>query len=173
MPHYTPAKDIIDWKLPTPPIGERKKKPLCPKTLRKIRKGLLWYCCLPPEKQQDKVFMMSYYGNACYRLVADVAGTVPTKDKHAIITLPPQWQPGDPVPDINQCGYRMMVWYEYKALMGLPEWFKFDCSQTEIKRQLGLAVTPAAAVEIVSRGLTALDYRVELPTPQRESEKAA
>lgn len=172
-PHYTPAKEIIDWSLPTPPIGERDKKPLVPKTLRKIRKGLTWYTCLPPEKQLDRVFMFSYYGNACYRLVSDVAGTVTTRDRHAIITLPANWQPGDPAPDINQCGYRMMTWYEYQHLMGLPENFKFDCTVTERKRQLGLAVTPAAAVEVVSRGLTALGHHVEIPMHQAESEYVA
>ncbi len=117
--------------------------------------------------------MFSYYGNACYRLVSDVAGTVTTRDRHAIITMPANWKPGDPVPDINQCGYRMMTWYEYQRLMGLPESFKFDCTLTERKRQLGLAVTPAAALDIARRGLAALGYQHEIPYLQTESEYVA
>jgi DNA (cytosine-5)-methyltransferase 1 len=156
IPHFTPASQVLDWTLPAPQIGTR-KRPLCAETLRKIRRGLHWYSDLSVQKQQDRAFMLSYYGNACYRMVSDVAGTVTTHDRHALITLPDDWQPGDPVPDTLACGYRMFAWYEYKALMGIPENFVFDCSITERKRQLGLAVTPAAAVEVLSRGVAILE----------------
>jgi len=157
VPTSTPAYTVIDWDLPTPPIGDR-TRPLCEETMLKIHKGLRWYTSLTPDQQARKTFMLSYYKNAVLRNVDGVAGTVTTRDRHALISLPTSWNPGEAAPDVNQCGYRMFTWYEYQRLMGLPESFRFACNVTERKRQLGLAVTPAAALEVVSRGLAALGH---------------
>lgn len=81
------------------------------------------------------------------------------KHRHALITLPDGWD-GGPV-TVEDCGYRMFAWQEYKDIMGLPDWFRFECSQAEIIRQIGLSVTPAAAIEILSRGIVSLGYTEE------------
>jgi hypothetical protein len=86
-----------------------------------------------------------------------VAGTVTTRDRHCLITLPEHWS-GSDLPDVRSCGYRMCVLAEYQAMMGLVPGFRFACSKTAALRQLGLAVTPAAAVEVLVRGLGALGY---------------
>lgn len=155
IPYFTPAQDVLDFSLPTPKIGDR-VKPLCEETIKKIEKGLRWYMRQDHSRDQTKAFQFTYYKNPVFRLLSDVAGTCTKKPRHALITLPDGWT-GGPVA-VEDCGYRMFVVEEYKQIMGLPDWFRFECSQSEIIRQIGLAVTPAAAVEILSRGIMSLGY---------------
>jgi DNA (cytosine-5)-methyltransferase 1 len=153
VPYFTPVKDVLDLSLPTPRIGER-ARPLCEKTLEKIEKGLKWYARQPHQGDEIKAFQFTYNKNPVFRTLNDVAGTCTGKHRHALITLPDGWS-GGPVA-VEDCGYRMFTWQEYKDIMGLPDWFRFECSQAETIRQIGLSVTPAAAVEILSRGIKSL-----------------
>lgn len=153
-PFYTPVEYYLDWSLPAPRIGDR-AKPLCANTLQKIRKGLTWY--VKQQEQGHQVFLMSYYGKAVYRSVHDVAGTVTTRDRHCLITLPENWS-GKEIPDVGECGYRMCTLSEYQHMMGIPPQFRFRCGKTHALEQLGLAVTPAAAVEVLIRSLRSLGY---------------
>jgi DNA (cytosine-5)-methyltransferase 1 len=145
-PHYSDAQSIIDWSLPVERIGDR-AKPLCANTLTKIEQGIKW---LEKQGGQEQAFLMSYYGNAVYRRVSDPVGTVTTKDRHALIIVAPSRK-------VEDSWYRMFDLEEYKKAMGIPNWYKFDCTKTQALRQLGLAVTPAAAVEVLSRGIAVLD----------------
>jgi hypothetical protein len=154
QPDYTPVERFLDWSIPAPRIGDR-AKPLCENTLAKIRKGLAWY--MRRQEQGRKAFLLSYYGNAVYRSIHDVAGTVTTRDRHCLITLPEGWS-GKEMPDVRECGYRMCVLSEYQHMMGIPSTFRFGCGKTHALEQLGLAVTPAAAVEVLIRGLRSLGY---------------
>jgi DNA (cytosine-5)-methyltransferase 1 len=156
VPYFTPAQDVLDFSLPTPKIGERIKKPLCEETIKKIEKGLRWYMRQDHTNDKLKAFQFTYNKNPVFRLLSDVSGTCTKKHRHALITLPEDWN-GGPV-SVVDCGYRMFVVDEYKNIMGLPDWFRFECSQAETIKQIGLAVTPAAAVEILSRGIVSLGY---------------
>lgn len=157
MPHYTPIERVLDWSLPIEPLAVR-KRPLCPQTLTKIERGLRWYVRQPHQASERHAFLLSYYGNAVFRRLSDVAGTVTTRDRHCLITLPEGWS-GNELPDVCACGYRMCTLAEYQAMMGIPPDFRFACSKTTALKQLGLAVTPAAAVEVLARGLQALGIR--------------
>jgi DNA (cytosine-5)-methyltransferase 1 len=164
VPQYTPVERVIDWNMPITRIGERRRS-LCQKTLAAIGKGLRWYLRQPHHEGERKAFLMSYYGNPVFRSISDVAGTVTTRDRHCLITLPEHWSGGD-LPDVLSCGYRMCVLSEYQSMMGIPASFRFDCSKTTALKQLGLAVTPAAAVEVLIRGLATLGY----PMPRQAQE---
>jgi DNA (cytosine-5)-methyltransferase 1 len=160
VPYYTAVERVIDWSIPITKVGER-RRPLCQKTLANIRKGLCWYLRQPLHEAEHRAFLMSYYGNAVFRCLSDVAGTVTTRDRHCLITLPEDWSSGD-IPDVLSCGYRMCVLSEYQGMMGLPPKFGFACSKTTALKQLGLAVTPAAALEVLIWGLGALGYTIPL-----------
>lgn len=43
LPYVWPAAAAIDWTIPTPRIGDRKKRPLKPATIRRIKAGLARY----------------------------------------------------------------------------------------------------------------------------------
>jgi DNA (cytosine-5)-methyltransferase 1 len=145
VPFYHPAKDVLDWKLPTPIIGQR-TRPLVERTYHKIRQGLARYRHLP-------FFLMSYYGTAIYRTVNEPIGTITTRDRHAFITVP------HPEASVDECGYRMLTFDESRRAMGYPASFRFDCSKKEALRQIGLSVTPAVAAMITQRGLASLAER--------------
>ncbi len=161
IPYYTPIERVLNWRLPTEPIGAR-KRPLCPQTLAKIERGLRWYGSQPHHAGEHHAFLLSYYGNAVFRRLTDVAGTVTTRDRHCLITLPQGWSGGSP-PDVRACGYRMCTLSEYQAMMGIAPDFRFACTKTAALRQLGLAVTPAAAVEVLVRGLCMLGFISHVP----------
>jgi DNA (cytosine-5)-methyltransferase 1 len=154
VPDYTPVECVLEWSIPILPIGAR-KKPLCPQTLANIEQGLRWYVRHPRRAGERQAFLLSYYGHAVFRRPSDVAGTVTTRDRHCLIALPDDWTGGAP-PDVRCCGYRMCTLSEYQAMMGIPPSFRFACSKTAALKQLGLAVTPAAALEVLARGLSAL-----------------
>jgi DNA (cytosine-5)-methyltransferase 1 len=142
VPLYHPAKEMLNWSLPTPPIGTR-TRPLVERTYHKIQQGLALYRHLP-------FFVMSYYGTAVYRTVEESIGTVTTRDRHALIAVP------HPNASVDECGYRMLTFDEARRAMGYPPSFRFDCSKTEALRQIGLSVTPAVAAMLIRRGLAAL-----------------
>lgn len=145
VPLYHPARDIINWTIPTPAIGSRS---LAESTYQNIKRGLARY-------NQHSAFLMSYYGNATFRSVDSPIGTVTTKDRHALITVP------HPDTTVEECGYRMLTIEEYKRAMGYPPSFRFACSKTETLRQIGLSVTPATAAMLIQRGLASLGYPLE------------
>jgi len=145
VPFYRPASEVLNWTLPTPPISQR-RRPLLSRTLAKIWRGLARY------HATQEAFLFSYYNNAVYRTMRDPVGTVTTKARHALITIPHQGA------TVEECGYRMLALEEYQCVMGFPPTFRFQCSKAEALRQLGLAVTPAIAALLVQRGLASLGY---------------
>ncbi len=148
VPFYRPAGEALNQLLPVPPIGHR-LKPLVPETIAKIRRGLIRY------HAAYEAFLLSYYKNAVYRTLSDPVGTITTKPRHALITIPRQGA------NVEECGYRMLTLEEYQRAMGFPSTFRFQCSKAEALRQLGLAVTPAVAALLVQRGLASLGYAVD------------
>jgi DNA (cytosine-5)-methyltransferase 1 len=142
VPFCRPAKEVLNWELPTPAIGSR-KRPLVEETYQKLQRGLERY-------RQHPSFLMSYYGNAIYRSVDEPIGTITTRDRHALITIP------HPDATLDECGYRMLTFEESRRAMGYPASFRFECCKTEALRQIGLSVTPSVAAMLVNRGLAAL-----------------
>ncbi|MEI6876311.1 MAG: DNA cytosine methyltransferase [Spirochaetota bacterium] len=85
------AREIIDWKLPSPSIFTR-KRPLSPNTLRRIEEGLRRFGVVEP-------FIISAGGPKCgARPVSQPMGTVLTRDHRALVEpfLIPQQSPGAP-----------------------------------------------------------------------------
>jgi DNA (cytosine-5)-methyltransferase 1 len=148
VPFYHPASEALDWMRPTPSIGQR-RRPLVPNTMAKLRHGLVRY------HATHRAFLLSYYKNAVYRSPSDPVGTITSKARHALITIP------HPEATVEECGYRMLTLEEYQRAMGFPPTFRFQCSQAEALRQLGLAVTPAVAALLVQRGLASLGYQTQ------------
>lgn len=72
-PYYFAAYNIIDWSLPCPLIGER-KKPLKPKTMNRIRIGLDRF------GRQPLVIQMAY-NHSRYHHSATMDGVIPTLTK--------------------------------------------------------------------------------------------
>ncbi len=145
VPFYRPANEVLNETLPAPPIGQR-ERPLVPETIAKIRRGVTRY------RATHQAFLLSYYKNAVYRTLSDPVGTITTKPRHALITIP------HPEATAEECGYRMLSLEEYQRAMGFPPSFRFAGSRSEALRQLGLAVTPAVAALLVQRGLASLGY---------------
>lgn len=148
VPFYRPASDLLA-KGPLPqPIGER-KYPLCAETMRKIRIGLERY------QGREHAFLMSYHKKPGFRTLSDPIGTVTTKDRYALITIPSSDAP------VEACGHRMLTLAESLTGMGVPEWFRFpeQHTKTEILREAGLAVTPAVMALLGQRGLTVLGHQ--------------
>lgn len=101
-------------------------------------------------------FLLSYYGNAGYRLLSEPVGTCTSRDRHALVCLPTSGQP-----EVEDCGFRMLSLPEVKRAMGFPEDYEIVCSsQKEGVRQVGLAVTPAVAHNLVKRGVESLGYSI-------------
>lgn len=145
VPFHHSAREVLDWTLPTEAIGGRKSA-LVEETYHNIEAGLARYRHLPQ-------FILSYYGNALVRTVDQPLGTITTKPRHALITIP------HPGATVNDCGYRMVTFAECRRAMGYPASFRFACGDTEALRQIGLSVTPAVAALLVRRGLASLGYR--------------
>ena len=86
LPYVRMAADVIDWSLPAPTIGSRKKE-LSPNTLRRIQKGL--------DKYQGNTYMMdtahSYEesDNSHLRPVTDVLPTVTTAQSMSVVLPEP------------------------------------------------------------------------------------
>ena len=118
-PFVNGAYTVIDWTLPTPTIGSR-KKPLVPKTIERIRAGLeklrrqaMTYQLSYNGKvssidnpmrtqttRQDQAlylspFVMSYYTREAAQSLDNPLPTIPTENRHALMvpyyhTVPPR-----------------------------------------------------------------------------------
>ncbi|MEO0987548.1 MAG: DNA cytosine methyltransferase [Cyanobacteria bacterium J06639_14] len=171
IPFRKPAKDALDWSLPTVRIGDR-QKPLSPNTLKRIEKGLKRFYPqefllsnradnIPtsigePAKTvtsgdhqgwmvQPEPFISSYYGNGGEVQVSEPSPTIRTHQGHALIE--PDWSAL--VPD---CRYRMLKPHEAKSLMGFPSDYVLLGNQRQQFKQAGNAVTPAVA-EMLGRAI--------------------
>lgn len=156
--------------------GERIDAPLSTLTAGGQNHGLL----VPPA------FLASYYGTDEGSPIADAVPTVTTVDRHALVTSPaflvglfgPQgqkvpvsidqptpaltatrtWalaQVGE-VPDVEDCGFRMLQPHEIQAAMAFPGDYKVLGTQRERVKQLGNAVTPPVLEWIMQRVMEAM-----------------
>lgn len=130
-------------------------------------------------------FLASYYGTDQGHGLAEPAPTIPTVDRHGLVALPfiaSQYtgpsrnavapvsetlptipamavhylaQPG-PVPDVEDCGFRMLEPHEIQAAMAFPGDYQVLGNKRERVKQLGNAVCPPAMRLLVERVLATL-----------------
>lgn len=80
-PYYYAAANAIDWQIPAPRIGDR-KRPLQEKTLRRIQIGL--------EKYGNQDLIVANYSPGWTKPASTGAlGAITTADHHALLTVPP------------------------------------------------------------------------------------
>ncbi len=150
---WIPAKDIIDWSLNGKSIFNR-KKPLVPKTLKKIEAGLRKYGNDPfitiykgkskvrgineplptlttqPHLYLCQPFLLKYNGkgqNICS--INYPLGTITTKDRFGLVE-----------PRRFDILYRMLAPHELSAAMSFSKDYRFAGIKAEIIKQIGNAV---------------------------------
>lgn len=155
---WVPAKEIIDWTLPTQIIDER-KKPLAANTMKRILRGIEKYWGesakpflirynggenrvhsidepLPVLDTSNRYglvepIIMEYYGNGACRPVSEPLRTVTTKDKFALIS-----------PKNARLGFRMLKPHELAAAQSFPKDYIFAGNRSDVVKQIGNAVCP-------------------------------
>lgn len=92
-------------------------------------------------------FLAYYYGNNQASGMFDPVGTIPTKDRVALVLSAPKNI------DINDCTYRMLFPHEVQAAMAFePDYIVCGTGKDKVK-QLGNAVTPPAMEWLLERGV--------------------
>lgn len=97
----------------------------------------------------NQSLLVPYYGQSQVRSVWEPIGTIPTKDKYALL---------DPDQVVDDCGFRMLEPYEVAAAMAFPEnYIPRDLPKKDQVRLAGNAVTPPVMTWILGRVLQALE----------------
>jgi DNA (cytosine-5)-methyltransferase 1 len=159
LPGWVPARDIIDWSIPSAPIHSR-SRPLSERTMERIREGLTRFggrefliCMehggriLPVDIPVPTIttakggaiglvepFIIEYYGNGGARAISEPLPTVTTRDRFALIT-----------PENTNVGFRMLKPSELAAAQSFPKHYRFTGTRVEIVKQIGNAVCPLIA----------------------------
>lgn len=152
---------VIDWSIHAPAIADR-KRPLSPRTMRRIREGLEKHGGKPfvvamehggrviPASQPlptvtcakggafGVAYLLEYYGNGQTHPVSRPLPTVTTHDRFALIHAR-----GDHV------GFRMLQPHELAAAQGFRRNYIFTGTKTEAVKQIGNAVPRNLARAIV------------------------
>jgi DNA (cytosine-5)-methyltransferase 1 len=87
-------------------------------------------------------FIHYNYGNDTLSGITDPAGTVSTKEKHSVVSIPENLK-------IEDCFYRMIFASEVKNIMAFDEDYIITGNGKEQVNQLGNAVTPPAMFDII------------------------
>jgi DNA (cytosine-5)-methyltransferase 1 len=95
-------------------------------------------------------FIHYNYGNDTLSGITDPAGTVSTKEKHSVVSIPENLK-------IEDCFYRMIFASEVKNIMAFDEDYIITGNGKEQVNQLGNAVTPPAMFDIGKRVVEALE----------------
>lgn len=92
-------------------------------------------------------FLTYYYGSNQVSGMSDPIGTIPTKDRVALVLSSPKNI------DINDCTYRMLSPHEVQAAMAFESDYIVCGTGKDKVKQLGNAVTPPAMEWLLERGL--------------------
>lgn len=130
--HRLPVSSALD---PSPgPLWE--SKPRADSTRAKVAATLDRF----PDEDR---WIISYYGaSRVGRPVSEPVGTLTTRDRHAVLTRVD-----------GQLHFRMLNRMEQVRIMGFPESYLWTGSGTDITKQIGNAVVPACARDIVAEVL--------------------
>ena len=161
LPWVGSSEGVIDWTIPAPSITSR-KRPLAPKTMRRIREGLQHHGGAPfivamehggrtlpaslplPTMTCAKggafgvAYLLEYYGNGTTHAVTRPLPTVTTHDRFALIHA-----------QGNEVGFRMLQPHELAAAQGFRKGYIFTGTKTEAVKQIGNAVPRNLARAIV------------------------
>jgi len=88
-----------------------------------------------------------YYGNSAARPVGEPMGTVTTVDRNALV---------GPKVAVEDCTFRMLEPHEIQAAMAFPPSYVVLGNKRERVRQLGNAVTPPAARDLIAAVVEAI-----------------
>jgi DNA (cytosine-5)-methyltransferase 1 len=91
--------------------------------------------------------LVPYYGTAVARRVDQPAGTVTTKDRNALVSV---------AIAVEDCTFRMLEPHEIQAAMAFAGDYRVLGNKRERVRQLGNAVTPPAARDLIAAVVEAL-----------------
>lgn len=155
---WIPARDIIDWSLPTQIIDAR-SKPLAKNTMDRIIRGMEKYWGeyakpfiirynggenrvhsidepLPVLDTSNRYgliqpLIMEYHGNGGCHPVSKPLPTVTGSDRFALIT-----------PENVRIGFRMLKPHELAAAQSFPRDYVFTGSRADVVKQIGNAVCP-------------------------------
>jgi DNA (cytosine-5)-methyltransferase 1 len=94
-------------------------------------------------------FLLQYYGQSDASGLDAAVPTVTTVDRNALV------EPG-PVPDIDDCHFRMLQPDEVRGAMAFPGWYVITGTNRERVKQLGNAVTPPAMQILLERVVQSL-----------------
>jgi DNA (cytosine-5)-methyltransferase 1 len=158
MLSWIPARDIIDWSLPTQIIDAR-SKPLAKNTMDRIIRGMEKYWGeyakpfiirynggenrvhsidepLPVLDTSNRYgliqpLIMEYHGNGGCHPVSKPLPTVTGSDRFALIT-----------PENVRIGFRMLKPHELAAAQSFPRDYVFTGSRADVVKQIGNAVCP-------------------------------
>lgn len=176
-PQTSPAWTALDWQIPAPRIGDR-KRPLRPNTRRRIAAGLQKFRHepllvptdhthannnsvypvsgqLPTQTTRQVIgmvvppFVVGFYSPGWQRPVTDPLGTITAIDRHALII------PEDAIA-VDDCGFRMLVPRELQAGMAFPPDYILLGNSRNQTRLLGNAVTPPVMSWIFAKVMESL-----------------
>lgn len=88
-------------------------------------------------------FFQYYYGSCQTSSPTDPLGTIPTKDRIALVNYEK--------PVLEECHFRMLRPDEVKAAMAFPEKYQILGNQKEVVKQCGNAVTPPVMEWLIDR----------------------
>ena len=104
--------------------------------------------------------LVPYYGNSAARPVGEPMGTVTTVDRNALV---------GPKVAVEDCTFRMLEPHEIQAAMAFPPGYVVLGNKRERVRQLGNAVTPPAARDLIAavvEAITGADLEPTNPAAQ-------
>jgi DNA (cytosine-5)-methyltransferase 1 len=93
---------------------------------------------------------MTYYNHGQMSPVEEVAPTVTTLERHALVT-----QDTKSI-QVEDCGFRMLEWDEIRAAMAFTKGYIITGNRREKVKQLGNAVTPPVMKLLMDRVIASL-----------------
>jgi DNA (cytosine-5)-methyltransferase 1 len=183
-PRVRPAADIIDWSIPTPRIGDR-KKPLVPNTMRRIESAVAAYGRAVEDGTHVEPWITELRGGGSkHRPMSHPLSTVTAGGRHHAVTVPDLIYPyygntslrptGRPLPtvttkdrhallqggtirSVEDLRYRMFRPHEYAAAQEFPADYLWpDTKGEHLVRMVGNAVSTNAARDLVGMVVAAM-----------------
>lgn len=184
---WRPAREVIDWSLPSVSILDR-KKPLAPATMARVLDGLRRQGVQPfllgqqsgsiarpvteptPTISTDgaialvEPYLAKYYGTGITSSVSEPVPTIATKDRFGLV------QPVVVDGRVLDIRYRMLQPHELAAAMGFPASYQFTGNKGEQTKQIGNAISVRTMAALCR---SALEDRIPARSLDMERERTA